>query len=304
LVEQENELFQTLKKSSKNSNFNYTDWQIELINDFPSLNALESLLNLINQRPNLQHDFNSLDGYNLLQRIFTSIASLSRYSTEKSKEPNYYGTIQKRLFVTLINACFRTPLFRLNHYIPEGIEIFIKSYKNYISSGRLSLINIELLGRIVVEWELWRPFYALKLKQDKKEIVQERTCLWTYLFQTLNELLDNDLTRFNYSNLFLKFKLLEKLMHFLLDANEENCTFDQKSSKSFIQIFLSFSSIVLSNSTLAKRLFVDLFEYAHILHPETKDYIVYSTKSFYFNLTLSKLFVLFTYIGFILTQLC
>jgi hypothetical protein len=249
---------------------------------------LESLLSLINQRPNFHNDFNTLDGYNLLARIFTSIASLSRYSTEKSKEPNFYGTIQKRLFVTLINSCFRTPLFRLNNYMPEGIEVFIKSYKNHISSGRLSLINIELLGRVIVEWELWRPFHGLKLKPDKKEIVHERTCLWTYLFQTLNELLDHDLTRFNYSNLFLKFKLLEKLMHFLLDANEENCTFDKKSSESFIQIFLSFSSIVLSNSALAKRLFIDLFEYTHILHPETKDYIVYSTKSFYFNLTLSK----------------
>lgn len=55
---------------------------------FCSLAILEALLTLVNKRPNIQEDFKSLDGYALLQRIFTSISSLNLFQYQEDSKIN------------------------------------------------------------------------------------------------------------------------------------------------------------------------------------------------------------------------
>ncbi len=76
-------------------------------------------------------------------------------------------------------------------------------------------------------------------------------------------------------------------MHFILDANEDNYVFEENACQSLIHIFKHFNSIN-SNNSKTKELFASFFEYLHVLHPENKAYIVYSTNSFYYNLTICK----------------
>lgn len=109
------------------------------------------------------------------------------------------------------------------------------------------------------------------------------------MFEILDTLLSdyNQISLVYHSNLFIKYGLLEKLMHFVLDANEEGYIFRSNSLEPFIRIFKHFNSIPSNNMNEIKQLFANFFEYLHILHPENKAYIVYATNYFYYNLTLS-----------------
>ena len=276
---------------------------------------LESLINLLNKRQYIQYEFKKIDGYILLQHIFTSIASLNKFklmssSSELTHSHYYYNLIQKKLFVIMINGSFRKPVFSMNFYLNENIQMCFerpniedleKKHEQEENKSRLNsssnfdleatknsniyIVNPDLLAQVVIEWSLWRPFS--KNLQDHKI---STSYLWQHIFKILYKLLDDShSSQLYHSNLFLKFNILEKLIHFLLDANEENCLFDQVSSNSLIKIFKHFNSFG-SNVSTTKQLFSNFFEYLHILHPENNAYIVYSPKVFYFNLALSKYF--------------
>ena len=168
------------------------------MDELASLQILDALLSLINKRPHVQLEFKQADGYVLLQRIYTSIACFNKYlvqqqhqqdmtSTDASAvaaainaQNNYYSMIQKRLFVTLINSCFRQPVFFLNTcystdrndrqneikatnetnvlgklWLPFGAKSAMST-----TSGTY-LTNPLLLTQVILEWELWIPFDTL-----------------------------------------------------------------------------------------------------------------------------------------------
>ena len=282
------------------------------------MTMLETLINLLNKRQYIQYEFKKINGYVLLQHIFTSIASLNKFKLISSS-PNstlnhyYYGLIQKKLFIIMINGSFRKPVLSMNFYANENIQMCcekteievisqaneklsnktrLNSYSNLdveaIKNSNIYIINPDLLAQVVIEWSLWRPF--VKPSPSQHQPKTSTSYLWQHIFKILNKLLDDShSSQLYHSNLFLKFNILEKLMHFLLDANEENCLFDQVSSNSLIKIFKHFNSFG-SNLQTTKQLFSNFFEYLHILHPENNAYIVYSPKSFYFYLALSEFF--------------
>jgi hypothetical protein len=314
---------------------------------FVSLTVLEALLNLINKRPYAQYEFKKMDGYALLQRIYTSMEALNRYlllknmnaafgvsarnsiecnsenssagvneelnqsSTQQQQQQQnnatYYLSIQKRLLIVLLNGCFRKPVFCMNYYSNERIELCI-TLSSSTKSNRLAaagkselpinelsttsnnksiyLCNPDLLAQVVIEWTLWRPAPSLPISNSN--ISTTNNNLWRHIFLILHKLLEsNHSSQVYHSNLFLRYNLLEKLMHFLLDANEENCIFDENSCLSLLLVFKHFNSII-SSAIKTKQLFASFFDYLHILHPENRAYIEYSTKSFYYNLTLSN----------------
>jgi len=309
-VEQENRIIEHINTHTKE---NIDTKFFQHIDKFSSLIMLEALINLLNKRQYIQYEFKKIDGYILLQHIFTSIASLNKFklmtsSTETSVNHYYYNLIQKKLFVVMINGSFRKPVFSLNFYSNENIQMCferpeiddiakkndhgesksrLNSYSNLdldaTKSSNIYIVNPDLLAQVIIEWSLWRPF--TKNLQEQKI---NTPYLWQHIFKILYKLLeDSHSSQLYHSNLFLKYNILEKLIHFLLDANEENCLFDQSTSSSLIKIFKHFNSFGSDVST-TKQLFSNFFEYLHILHPENNAYIVYSPKIFYFNLTLSK----------------
>ena len=264
------------------------------LNKFASLFTLDACINLINKRPNIQLEFKKMDGYSMLQRIFTSIASLNRFTTKlsKNKQSNsYYGSIQKELFVVLLNGSFRKPVLCMNNYSSDKIEMCINKTKkeknvNCLKGYNIYLINPDLLSKVIIEWTLWQPF-----ETHSPDSKLNRTSLWKQIFEILNNLLEDDhSSQVYHSDVFIRFNLLDKLMHFLLDANGENCVFERNSCASLISIFKHFNSLHYGSSR-TKRLFSNFFEYLHILHPENNAYIINSTGSFYYNLTLSKHFM-------------
>lgn len=279
---------------------------------------LESLINLINKRPHIENEFKKIDGYVLLQHIYTSIATLNKFSLRSIQKNQtnssrinynhyYYALIQKKLFVVLINGSFRKPVFCMNFYTDENIEMcynFKRTFKTDLNStnelaknnksSNIYIINADLLAQVIIEWTLWRPFETISSystpsspSQSPHSFYNTQTNLWKHIFQILNKILDDDhLSQLYHSNLFLKYNLLEKLIHFLLDANEENCVFDESSCVSLINIFKHFNSI-RSQASVTKQLFSNFFDYLHILHPENNAYIVYSSKLFYYNLNIN-----------------
>ncbi len=263
-----------------------------------SITTLETLINLINKRPNIQNEFKKIDGYVLLQRIFTSVASISKITSRSNTNNNilnYFEIIKKKLFVVLINGCFRKPIFCINLYSNESLEtcINLSKSKDKSSNSSIYLININLLSKVIIEWALWS---RMKITGQVNNDIDNQLSnnLWKYIFQILNKLLENvNSSQLYHSNLFYSNNLHEKLIHFLLDANEENCPFDTASCNSLISIFKNFNLIRLSiNSTsqsnaITKQLFSNFFDYLNVLHSENRAYIVYSTKDFYFNLTIS-----------------
>lgn len=146
------------------------------------------------------------------------------------------------------------------------------------SENNIYLVNINLLTNVIIDWDLWWQPY------DPNEAP-----LWKNMFEILDTLLSdyNQYSLVYHTNLFIKHNILEKLMHFVLDGNEESYVFRRNSLDPLIQVFKHFNSITTNNSDEIKRLFANFFEYLHILHPENKAYIVYSTNYFYYNLTLS-----------------
>ena len=270
---------------------------------FSSLIILETLINLINKRPNIQNEFKKIDGYILLQRIFTSVASISKITLRSNNNANnnnnnnslnYFEIIKKKLFVVLINGCFRKPIFCINLYSNESLEtcINLTRSKDKSTNSSIYLININLLSKVIIEWALWSRLKINGQNNDSENNLSNN--LWKYIFQILNKLLENvNSSQLYHSNLFYSNNLHEKLIHFLLDANEENCPFDTASCNSLISIFKNFNLIRLSiNSTsqsnaITKQLFSNFFDYLNVLHSENRAYIVYATKDFYFNLTIS-----------------
>lgn len=313
-MEQENKLVSKIKLDQTSQTNNQSLIENQHLKNLPSLTILETLINLLNKRANIQSEFKQLDGYTLLQRIFTSIASFNKYillNAEPSEHPkslNYYSLIQKNLFVILINGCFYKPVFCLNYYFTnlENIEwCFSLNPKNQVNFDKseseefktnscIYVINPELLAQVIIEWELWIPFE--KLIQNTKE-----SNLYKYKFQILNKLLeDENKSQTYHSGLFLKYNLLEKLMHFLLDANAENHLIDQITCSSLISIFKHFNSVFTTTSNLSmasnqnmssvsvtKQIFNNFFDYLYILHPENNVYIVNQKNEFYFNLNQS-----------------
>ncbi len=136
---------------------------------------------------------------------------------------------------------------------------------------------------VLIEWDLWESFDKVSAE------IKKSNCLWKNMFEILDSLLSdyNQLSLVYHTNLFVKYGLLEKLMHFVLDANEEGYVFRGDQLEPLISIFKHFNSIPSNNLNEIKQLFANFFEYLHILHPENKAYIVYATNYFYYNLTLS-----------------
>lgn len=315
MVEQENKLYQRINSNSKAIQ-NQSIEQKKL----PSLIILETLINLVNKRSNIQFEFRQLDGYILLQRIFTSIASLNKYlliSGDKTEILNYYAQIQNDLFVILLNGCFHKPVICMNYYCTnfENIELCFnvntvkqtepetekfnlrKLASDDLLKSSIHVINPDLLSQVIIEWELWIPFKSL-LKSDKND----NRNVYKFMFQILNKLLENEnKSQMYHSNIFLKYNLLEKLMNFMLDANAENYLVDQATCLSLINIFKHFNSVYTSNPTnnqhyqqtnsstmnITKQLFSSFFDYLYILHPENNVYIVNQKNEFYFNLNQS-----------------
>jgi len=147
-------------------------------------------------------------------------------------------------------------------------------------NDNIYLTNINLLAFVLIDWDLWQPFEFTTF-----------TPLWLNMFEILNTLLSdfNQNSLVYRTNLFIKYKIFEKLMHFVLDANEESYSLANKKSSlsSLTNIFKHFNSIPSNNINEIKELFANFFEYLHILHPENKAYIVYATNYFYYNLTLN-----------------
>jgi hypothetical protein len=86
----------------------------------PSLTILQALVNLLNKRPSIQSDFAEMDGYALLQRIYTSMAGLNLYQSRSAAAPTsatYFASIQTDLFVILLNGCFRQAVVCTNRYL-------------------------------------------------------------------------------------------------------------------------------------------------------------------------------------------
>ncbi len=95
----------------------------------------------------------------------------------------------------------------------------------------MHIINGELLSYMVIEWSLWQTF-------------DNNPPFWNFTFDVLDSLLENNPSvQLYHSNLFIRFNFIEKLMHFLLDANEEQYTLEKSSCQSFINIFKHFNSI-------------------------------------------------------------
>ena len=204
------------------------------------------MLNLVNKRPSIQLDFKHLDGYSLLQKIYTSIANfnLKEKHLNSSTISSYYGSIQTELYSLLINSCFRKPVVCVNNYIKEKIEIccltngFKQPKQSNLSDTLLSneenemhMVNAELLSHMVIEWSLWQTF-------------DSNLEFWNFTFDVLDTLLEsNPSVQLYHSNLFIRFNFIERLMHFLLDANEEQYVLDKTSCQSFINIFKHFNSI-------------------------------------------------------------
>ena len=223
-----------------------------------------------------------MHGYSLLKHIYKSISGQNKYLQSST----YYQRIQKEFFVLLMNACFRKSVFTINYYMNNQIETCFEIKSTHqlnqmstkSSENNIYLININLLAYVIIDWDLWwRPY-------DPNE-----PPLWKNMFEILDILLSdyNQCSLLYHMNLFIKYNILEKLMHFVLDANEESYILRKKSLEPLIRIFKHFNSITNNNSDEIKKLFSNFFEYLHILHPENKAYIVYSTNYFYYNLTLS-----------------
>jgi hypothetical protein len=296
LVEEENKLISLInglqvKIDSKNLKV------LKNGDKFASLIILETLINLINKRPNIQNEFKKIDGYVLLQRIFTSVASINKITLKSNtncNNLNYFEIIKMKLFVVLINGCFRKPIFCINLYSIESLEtcINLTKSKDKSTNNSIYLININLLSKVIIEWALWSRIKINGQSNDFDNHLSNN--LWKYIFQILNKLLENvNSSQLYHSNLFYLNNLHEKLIHFLLDANEENCPFDTSSCNSLISIFKNFNLIRLSitstsqSNAITKQLFSNFFDYLNVLHSENRAYIVYSTKDFYFNLTIS-----------------
>ena len=92
---------------------------------------------------------------------------------------------------------------------------------------RMHLVNANLLAHVLIEWTLW---------QSLQEV--SGLNLWQLIFRVLDCLLENNPSaQLFHSNVFIRFNLIEKLMHFLLDANEEQFVFEENSCNSLINIF-------------------------------------------------------------------
>jgi hypothetical protein len=305
---------------------------------FASLTILETLLNLLNKRPHIQLEFNQSDGYSLLQRIYISIASLNKFylhtsgsnASTSTESASYFGQMQKKLFIKLINGCFQSPVFYLNsHSYPvEKIELTFNlaneddsigeySYRHKTSNpeknsklnkkpslSNVHLINADLLAQILVEWDLWRPMGATNLKENRSGSKNRKYSdfsgdnIWQHMFKILNKLLeDGNPAQMYHSNLFLKHGLLEKLMHFLLDANSENYHLDQESCQALIDIFKHFNTVFNNTPAhngssaaykiITKQLFANFSDYLYILHSERNVYIVNQKNEFYFHLSMN-----------------
>ncbi|RMZ94972.1 hypothetical protein BpHYR1_026341, partial [Brachionus plicatilis] len=170
---------------------------------------------------------------------------------------------------------FFKPVYRLNYYdpSPNNIEFCYESAwrktqnrneENLFHRSSINVINPEILSNLIIEWELWIPLENLEKKLVKT------TCLYKFAFQILNKLLNfENKSQLYHSNLFLKYNLLEKLINFLLDANEENFILDSMACSELINIFKHFNSIFTWSSadgqtgskTITKRLFSNFFDY-------------------------------------------
>ncbi len=309
---------------------------------------------MLNKRPHIQLEFKQADGYSLLQRVFISIASLNKFyshtngsnSTATEPQTSYFGQIQKKLFLKLINGCFQSPVFYLNShsYSVDKIELTFylandsigdSSYKHKTSNpernsklnkkpslSNVHLINANLLAQILVEWDLWRPVSVVNSKETtrtapmssgRKYSDYNGENIWQHMFKILNKLLeDGNPAQMFHSSLFLKHGILEKLMHFLLDANGENFFLDQESCQALIDIFKHFNTVFnnmphngssASYKAITKQLFSNFSDYLYILHSERNVYIVNQKNEFYFHLSKSLKFIYVYHIYNILYKL-
>ena len=256
----------------------------------------------------------------------------------------YYGKIQRKLFVKLINGCFQTPVFYLNHhpFTNEKIELtfnladstqnlnetntkfkstnleklpVLNKLNKKPSLSHIYLVNADLLSQTIVDWDLWRPLNCVnkqtseQTKEGKFNMSGGRKLMnstsgasdniWQHMFKILNKLLeDGNPAQIYHSSLFLKHGLLDKLMHFLLDANAENYLLDQDSCLALVNILKHFNSVFNnvpssgsfssgSPKPITKQLFSSFSDYLYILHSERNVYIVNQKNEFYFNLNLS-----------------
>ncbi len=111
------------------------------------MKILEAFLNLINKRAHIQTEFKQMHGYSLLKHIYKSIAAQNKFSIKTNQTdtmPCYYACIQKDLFVLLMNSCFKMPVFCVNHYLNDSIEMCFKNLSiNSRSLNNQSIISLN-----------------------------------------------------------------------------------------------------------------------------------------------------------------
>jgi len=120
-------------------------------------------------------------------------------------------------------------------YLKEQVEVCRQTKPSSLSEeGQMCVVNGELLAACVIEWALWTGGVEL----------------WKVLFRVLDLLLESNMgAAMFHSGLFIRFGLVEKLMKFVLDANEERYVLEESGCESLISIFRHFNSI---NSSEAK----------------------------------------------------
>jgi hypothetical protein len=295
-----------------------------ILDKLASLKILETLINLVNKRVNTQNEFKKLDGYVLLQRIYSSIAGFNKFLVENRANSqsiiSYYSIIQKKLFVILANGCFRKPAFSMNYYLDDEINIELcfnppkLKNKPKDESACMHLVNLDLLTHVILEWELWIPLdFIIKNATSSPAanggggagvyLNTNGQNLWKYLFQIMHKLLDEDSSsQLYHTSLFLNQNWHEKLVYFLLDINAEHFIVDETSCSWFIRILNYFSGLFKSEAftrhklinsngvSITKQLFFHFGDYLYILHPDNNVYIVNQKSEFYFNLNLSEFF--------------
>lgn len=256
-----------------------------------------------------------MDGYVLLKRIYTSIASLNKYLIRQQVQAastSFYSMQQKRLFVTLVNGCFRQPPFCINsryfnnsnERVCEIVNMIVDRSTSLLSPSSTStsglyLVNSLLLTQVVLEYELWLPFESLTTNSVVNSETTTGGNLWRHLFQIIYKLLEEDKsTQMYHTGLFLSNELHQKLVFFLLDANEERFYIDAMSCHAFMQIFGHFGMIFgganakqAALSFITPKLFCDFAEFLYSFHPDSNVYIVNQKSEFYFNISLSKFFI-------------
>ena len=220
-----------------------------------------------------------------------------------------------------------------------------------VDSDTLYLVNVNLFAKVIVDWSLWsnygnsnsnntmkssasssgaspaaadnaftattitrRRHLASAATSRKQQRSVQVLALWKHIFHMLNKLLETHSGRLNvyHATMFLKYSVHDKLVHFLIDADEAQCAIDEPTAQSLCALFRNFNIVRHTSTTtttasttssasaafshihvtaaqamaksnrITKQLIVKYVDYLNMLHAERLAYIVYDTKDFYY----------------------